>query len=96
MKKQKIDPLKTILGTDVPIETRGILYLCRLQNHELTVLREIFFESGGEALNAYANIPNPESQLVTGKDFNELIKSMNQLHDDIKDPAWIEELEGCI
>jgi hypothetical protein len=88
--------LQTILGTEVPISTRGILYLCILKNHKLTVVRELFFTSGWEAMNAYANIPNPESQLVTGKTYDELIKALHILHENIKDTKWIKELENCI
>lgn len=93
-----MDELKTILGTEIPIETRGILYLCHYDRRYniLTVGKEILFESGGAALTAYANIPNPESQLVTGKTFDELITNLILLHENIKDPKWLNKLAECL
>lgn len=90
--------LQTILGTDIPINTRGILYLCHFdyQKMKLTVCREILCDDAGHALNLYANIPNPESQLITGKTFDELIINLHQLHEDIKDEQWLKELANCL
>jgi hypothetical protein len=86
--------LQTILGTDIPINTRGILYLCKFdyERKEIAVTGEVICEKAFKALNLYANIPNPESQLVTGKTFDELITNLHQLHKDMKDPVWLEEL----
>jgi hypothetical protein len=90
-----MNELKTILGKDIPIETRGILYLCHYDSSKpkLTVLQEILCLSAFEALELYANIPNPESQLVTGKTFDELIKNLHRLHEDIVDIEWLRFLE---
>jgi len=86
--------LQTILGTEIPITTRGIVYLCQFdyQKMKLTVCREILCERAGDALNLYANIPNPESQLVMGATFDELIINLHQLHEDIKDKKWLTQL----
>ena len=90
--------LKTIKVVDIPITTRGILYLCKYDRHvpSLTVFREILFDSGFDALNAYANILNPESQLATGKTFDELIIELKQLHTNMKDPKWLKELDDYL
>lgn len=86
--------LQTILGTDIPITTRGILYLCHYdyQLNELTVLREILCESAFDALTLYSEIPNPESQLATGRTFDDLIKELHVLHKNMKDKKWLEQL----
>lgn len=91
----------TILGTDIPESTRGVLYLCELcrdhDNLALKVHANILFTNVFDALNAYANIPNPESQLVTGKDYNELIQRLYDLHYDMYDNIeWLKALAECI
>ena len=88
--------LQTILGTDIPITTRGILYLCRFKNLKLTVLSEGIFDSGFDALNYYANIPNPESQLVTGRTYDELIINLHKLHKNITNIDWLESLANTL
>ena len=65
--------LTTILGTEIPVNTRGILYLCELKE-QLEIFREILFEDSFEAIQAYSNIPNPASQIITGETYDELIK----------------------
>jgi len=93
-----MDILKTMLGTDVPITTRGIVYLCNYdyENKSITVVNEILCDSGFDALNYYANIHNPESQLVQGKTFDELINNLLKLHENMKNPDWLEMLENCL
>lgn len=93
-----MNELKTILGKDIPTNCRGILYLCDLdyQNHTLAVFSEMLFTSQSSALNAYANIPNPESQVVMGKTFDELIKENEKLKLNIKNKNWIKQLEECV
>lgn len=83
--------LQTILGTEIPITTRGVLYLCHYdyKQNTLTVCRELLFDNGFNALEAYANIPNPESQLATGKTFDDLIKELHVLHKNMKDKEWL-------
>lgn len=91
-----MNELQTILGMEIPITTRGILYLCKLKDDTLIVHRELLFDSASTALMYYAEIPNPESQLITGKTFDELIINLHKLHENIKDLKWIEELKGMI
>ena len=88
----------SLLGTLVPEEVRGILYICQLdfQAHKLAVVHEVFFASAFIALEAYSNIPNPESQLVSGGTYELMAKEHDQLAINIRDPKWVEELENCI
>ena len=86
--------LKTILGTDIPVTTRGILYLCdyNYRTCSLKVLREMLFDEAFDALNAYANIPNAESQVAMGGSFDELIREVNALHQKMHDHKWLKQL----
>ena len=86
--------MKTFLGTEIPEETRGIVYLCKYNYKDKTieVVRSLLFGCAFDALNAYANIPNPESQLAMGKDRAEFEKDLNELHANLRDPKWVEEL----
>ena len=92
--------LQTILGKDIPINTRGIVYLCHFdflgEMPKLTVVREILCQDAFHALTLYAEIPNPPSQLVTGKTFDELIIKLHQLHKDMVDPVWLNELSETL
>jgi hypothetical protein len=86
----------TLLGKEIKTETRGILYLCDLTETKLNVCVEIQFNSAFEALECYANIPNPESQLVTGRTYEDLIAKNEDLRNRINTPQFIEELHDCI
>jgi len=88
--------MKTILNTEIPTDVRGILYLCILKKTSIEVIKQRMYVNAGNALDAYANIPNPESQLVIGKDYEELIANLEALHKNMKDAKWIEELHNCI
>ena len=89
---------KTILGKRIPETTRGILYICIFDNVNLslTVVNELFFIDQFIALEAYANIPNPESQLVTGNSYEDLCKELEILHNDMKDKDWLLELKNTL
>ena len=50
-----------------------------------------YFNNGTEALNAYANIPNPASQLVDGETPEELAKEMEDMLQHYDDEKWLEE-----
>jgi hypothetical protein len=91
MRKQK-----TLLGTTIPKTTRGILYICKYERFtpKIEVRAEKLYNIAFEALNAYAEIPNPESQLVMGKTFEELILNLEILHNNMKDEKWL-KLLGC-
>ena len=88
--------MKTILGTEIPTNIKGVLYLCEFDGTSLEVKREILFESSFDALECYANIPNPESQLATGKTYDILSYELNCLHRNMKDPEWLKELENYL
>jgi len=93
-----MEELKTILGTEIPISTRGILYLCSYNpaKKKITVINELLTDSQFEAVEYYANIQNPESQLVTGRDFNSLILNLHKLHHNMKDKQWLTQLAECM
>ena len=86
--------MKTFLGNPIKDSTLGILYLCNyLENPPtLTVFKEIQFESGAEALDAYANTPNPPSQLAAGKDKKSFEVQLSTLHARMNNPDWVKEL----
>lgn len=90
------DPLKTKLGLDIPVSTRGILYLCAYSGNEITVFKELLFDDAYTALNYYAEIPNPESQLVTADTFDQLISELVILHKNMEDTEWLKQLGECI
>ena len=70
--------------------------MCHFRNMTFEVTGEVLCDDAHQALDLYANIPNPESQLVTGKTFDELITNLHQLHKDIKDPIWLMELKDTL
>lgn len=87
----------TILGHKVEPQTRGIFYLCDFSNRkELKVINEIQFDSAHRAIETYVNIPNPESQVVTGKSYHELCDELEELHERMKDPKWLKMLDESI
>lgn len=84
--------IKTFLGKNIPIDTKGILYLCKYNGTSIKVLEEIFFNKEFDALNAYANIPNPESQLMIGKTYGRLVAEVDKCNDNLENPQWIKQL----
>lgn len=88
--------MKTILGTELSKDIRGVLYLCEVEDSNVEVFGEHLFENSFIALRAYCEIPNPTSQLVSGKTHEELVANLTELHKNIKDPKWIEELKNCL
>jgi len=90
--------MKTITNQTIPEETRGIVYFCLLDaEHEtLEVLRTVFFEEAFDALHVYANTPNPESQLITGDTYKELLENLEILHQNIHNQEWIKRLIECV
>ena len=87
-----------LLTNEIPIETRAVLYICKVNPKKLTieVIQSILFDRILWALEAYANIRNPESQLVTAKSYDELCEKLNALHVNMKSRKWVEELLQCI
>jgi len=93
-----MDLLKTVEGKDIPIKTRGILFLCALnvQEKKIKIIKELLYDSAFDALNAYSNIHNPESQIVQAGTFQELIERKKRLLDNMKDEKWIKSLIDAI
>ena len=90
--------LLDILGNIIPEETQGILYLCEYNHNQKTlkVHRAIYFKEPYQALEAFANIPNPESQVAyktKDKSFGEELK---RLHEKMENPEWLRELGDCL
>jgi hypothetical protein len=88
--------MKTILGHKIPTFIRGIVYLCNFDGKSISVFREILCPIASDALWIYANAPNPSSQLVTGKTYEELCEHLEILHKNMKDEKWLEELANSI
>ena len=84
-----MEHIKTKLGTTIPETTRGIVYLCEFKDMTLTVTNEILCDNEGVAINLYAEIPNPESQLVMGKTYEELISNLELLHKNMTNEHWL-------
>ena len=90
--------MKTWLGHEIPENILGILYICNYHSKDntLEVVHEIGFLSAFDALEAYANIANPESQMASGKDKESFEKDLQKLHDHLNDPEWVKELSGYL
>lgn len=50
----------------------------------------LFFKNGISALEAYANTPNPASQLIDAKTPKELVNKMEEMLQHFKDTKWLE------
>ena len=90
--------MKTFTGNPIPEDTLGILYLCEYDrgNQTIKVRGEVTFPSAFDALQAYCNIPNPESQMASGGTKEEFEKDLIILHGKLNDPEWVRELSDCI
>jgi len=90
--------MRTFLNEEINLDTLGILYLCEYNYTppSIKVVREFQFKTPFEALEAYANIPNPESQMVSGKTQIELFTQLESLHKNLNDPEWVEELSNYL
>ena len=90
--------MKTKLGNKIPKNCRAILYLCEFNYKTMTikVIAERWYTNPGYGLHAYANIPNPESQLVTGKNYLDLCKNLEILHKNMENKKWLKMLSETI
>jgi len=90
--------MKTFLNSPIKESTRGILYLCEYNYREQTirVVREIQFDNPGDALNAYANIHNPESQMAMGKTELQFLDDLTTLHANLNNPKWVQSLRDYL
>ena len=53
-------------------------------------------QSPSYALEVYANIPNPESQLATGGTHEQMCEKLEKLHKRMKDKIWLKDLSECL
>lgn len=59
--------------------------------------KNMFFNKGIDALEAYSNIPNPASQLIDATSKEELVKNMEEMLQHFNDNKWLEEnLYPCL
>lgn len=86
--------VKTLDGKEIPEWVRGILYICKYDHKgpSIEVLGSIFYPTASSALEAYANIPNPESQMVSARTYEDLISNLKMKHLAFKDPEWLRML----
>ena len=49
-----------------------------------------YYDNGTRALDAYANIPNPASQLIDARTEEELIRNAEEMIDSMKNEAWLD------
>ena len=83
---------KTITGLEIPKDAKGILYLCEIEDSKIVVEYVRMYRTEMAAVDAYANIPNPASHVVTGKSYEELIQNLDRLHLNLVDPKYFDEL----
>jgi hypothetical protein len=90
--------MKTLLGNEIPETIKGIVYLCDFDHDKLviTTIAEIMCEQASIALNLYAEIPNPASQLAMGGTHHEFCKELERLHHNMKDRTWLKNLSECL
>ena len=86
--------MTTIFGTSLKIDTRGVVYLCDYDPETKTLIptEEKLFDSWKDALNYYADTPNPASQIAYGDTYQSLEASLAFLHVNMTDKQWQEDL----
>jgi hypothetical protein len=90
--------MKTLFETELNEDVRGVVYLCQFDRTNLVLIptHQLICSSISLALELYANIPNPASQIATGKTYDELCQRLEQLHANMKDKNWLEGLKEQI
>jgi len=80
--------------TTISSDTRAILFICKFQRNPLSmkIVDYVEFVNQMDALNMYANTPNPESQLINGSDINDLRGKVLELVANMKNEEWLKEL----
>lgn len=86
--------MTTLLNNEILPSTLGIVYLCDYTYNPaaLKVVKELQFNSAFNALECYANTYNPESQLAAGKNREDLMKELTELHSNMNNEVWLESL----
>jgi len=85
----------------IPANTRGILMLCKFSDNPLNieVTKILYYDNRINALRAYANIPNPESQLVIrerNESYDDMIKNLGKLKEQMKTEKWLNTLNSLL
>lgn len=89
--------MKTKLGKEIEPWVRGIVYVCDFSNRrDLKVIGELLFHDQLDALTAYSEIPNPESQIVLGKTHEDVLAGIERLHKFMSDSKWLNDLSESI
>ena len=90
--------MKTFLGKEIPKSTKAVLYLCEYdyEKPSITVIKEIFYNSVYDGMEAYSNICNPESQIAIGNSQEELYKELTKLHSNLNSKEWLIELKDYL
>jgi len=94
MSELKNQVVVTFAGTIIPESVRGLLYICQYDyvTKTIEVCNAIAFDRAYDALQAFANIPNAESQLAMGGTREEFVADLTKLHDNLNNPDWVREL----
>ena len=66
------------------------------KNHVFYEIGRTLVIDAWKALDVYAEIHNPASQLINGKSKEEIAVKYNQLMIDCKRKQWVDELLNCI
>lgn len=90
--------MKEMRGYEVPQDTLGVLYICRYNydTGKIKIVNACFFKSPAEALNTYANYPNPESQVAYGGTREKFAEELQSLHDRLNNPKWVKDLANYL
>jgi hypothetical protein len=82
----------------VPLDSKAILYLCDFTCDPLNIeiRNALSYPTISGGFDAYANIANPESQLVYGETRDELLTKLDTLHINMDDPKWLEGLAEAL
>lgn len=90
--------MTTFLNEEIKSDTLAILYLCeyKYEPPSIKIIREIQFDDPYVAIECYANIPNPASQLASGSTREKFFTELEKMHNNLTNPEWIEFLGDCL
>lgn len=90
--------MKTFTNKEIPENIRGLLYLCKYtaEPPSIEVIGEKQYLRPADALDAYANTPNPESQLAMGDTKEGFEREVERLHKNMQDPKWLKDLNDYL
>ena len=84
--------MRDLLGQKINENIRGIVYLCEYDNFKLIPYKALHFRNAFDAIEAYANTPNPPSQIARGNSKEKFQKEVELLHRNMKNIEWQKEL----